>query len=86
MHSSYMHCCLQCGQEGKSVMSPNHPNRIIWVQSTPGHVVASLDKTFCADYLCLVASNKQPIQWTRIHRDVVSLKTSKRVQTLLNTQ
>ena len=32
----------------------------------PGHVVASLDKTLYDDYLCLVASNKQQIQWTRI--------------------
>jgi len=34
--------------------------------STPtlvSHVVASLDKTLYDDYLCLVASNKQEIQW-----------------------
>ena len=34
----------------------------------PGHVVASLDKTFYDDYLCLVASNEQQTQWTRIRR------------------
>jgi len=34
--------------------------------STPiliGHVVASLDKALYDDYLCLVALNKQQIQW-----------------------
>ena len=35
----------------------------------PGHVVASLDKTLCDDYLCLVASNKQQIQRARIRRN-----------------
>ena len=35
----------------------------------PSHVVASLDKTLYDDYLCLVASNKQQIQWTRIRRN-----------------
>ena len=35
----------------------------------PSHVVASLDKTLYEDYLCLVASNKQQIQWTRIRRN-----------------
>ena len=28
----------------------------------PGHVVASLDKAFYDDYLCVVSSNKQQIQ------------------------
>ena len=32
----------------------------------PGHVVASFDKTLYDDYLCLVASKKQQIQWKRI--------------------
>ena len=35
----------------------------------PGHVVASLDKTLYDDYLCLVASNKYQIQWTKIRRN-----------------
>ena len=35
----------------------------------PGHVVASLDKTLQNNYLCLVASNKQQIQWTSIQRN-----------------
>ena len=34
-----------------------------------GHVVASLDKMLYDDYLCLVALNKQQIQWTRIRRN-----------------
>jgi len=36
------------------------------LDSTPtlgAHVVASLDKVLYDDYLCLVASNKQQIQW-----------------------
>ena len=44
---------------------------MIWVQPAPGHVVASLDKTLYDDYLYLVASNKQEIQWTRIRRLVL---------------
>ena len=35
-----------------------------------GHVeVASFDNMLCDNYLCLVASNKQQIQWTRIQRN-----------------
>ena len=33
-----------------------------------GYVVASLDKTLCHDYLCLVALNKQQIQWTKNYK------------------
>ena len=36
----------------------------------PGHVVASFNKTLYDDYLCLVASNKQQIQSTKIRRNV----------------
>ena len=32
----------------------------------PGLVVASLNKTIFDDYLCLVALNKQKIQWAKI--------------------
>ena len=41
---------------------------IAWPEfnSNPDHVVASLEKMLYDDYLCLVASNKQQIQWTRI--------------------
>ena len=35
----------------------------------PGHVVASLDKTLYDDYLCLAASNKLQIHWTRIRKN-----------------
>ena len=35
----------------------------------PGHVVVSLDKTLCDDYLCFVALNKQQIQWTRSQKN-----------------
>ena len=35
----------------------------------PSHVIAFLDKTLYDDYLCLMASNKQQIQWTRIRRN-----------------
>ena len=40
-----------------------------WFNPHPSHVVASLDKTLYDDYLCLVASNKQQIQWTRIRKN-----------------
>ena len=30
--------------------------------------ISDSDKTFCDNFLCLVASNKQKIQWTRIRR------------------
>ena len=44
---------------------------IEWTGFNPhsGHVVASLGKLLYDDYLCLVASNKQQIQWTRIQRN-----------------
>ena len=35
----------------------------------PGHVVASLDKTLYDNFLCLVALNKQQIQWIRIRKN-----------------
>jgi len=40
------------------------PSRDLGSTSTlVAHVVASLDKALYDDYLCLVASNKQQIQW-----------------------
>ena len=45
------------------------PDHMIWVQPPPGHIVASLDKTHYDDYLCLVASNKQQISWTKIREN-----------------
>jgi len=41
-------------------------DRMITTACSPtlvGHVVASLDKALYDDYLCLVALNKQQIQW-----------------------
>ena len=35
------------------------PDRMIWVNPHPPHVVAFLDKTLFDDDLCLVDSNKQ---------------------------
>ena len=35
----------------------------------PGHVVASLDKAFYDDYLCMVALNEQQIQWAIIRKN-----------------
>ena len=35
----------------------------------PGYVVASLDKLLYDNYLCLVASNKQQIQWIRFRKN-----------------
>ena len=49
----------------------------------PDHAVAFLDKTLFDDYLCLVALNKQQIQWTRIqkiHNNIGSLETLKQVR------
>ena len=45
---------------------------ITWCGFNPhsGHVVASLNKTLYDNYLCLEASNKQQVQWTRILRNL----------------
>ena len=53
--------CQQRGRKGTGVVFTT--TSIAWSEFNPhsGHVVASLDKTFYADYLCLVASNKQQI-------------------------
>ena len=54
---------MQSGQEDKDVIFTM--TLIAWsgFNPHPGHVVESLDKTLFNDYLCLVASNKQQIQW-----------------------
>ena len=44
-----------------------------WLNLHLSHVVASLDKTLCDDYLCLVASNKKQI-YVEVKRDSQSLK------------
>jgi len=35
-----------------------------------GHVVAALDKMLYDDYLCLVASNKEQIQWYEVKETI----------------
>ena len=54
------------GRDGKSVVLMM--SRFAWFgfNQRSGHVVVSLDKTLYDDYLCLIASNKSQIQWTRI--------------------
>ena len=59
----------QRGRMGKGVVFTT--TLIEWSGFNPhlSHVVASLDNTLYDGYLCLVASNKQQIQWTRIRRN-----------------
>ena len=45
------------------------PDRMIWAQLARGHVVALLDKMSYDEDICLVVSNKQEIQWTRIRKN-----------------
>ena len=59
----------QRGREGKGVVFMTILIEWFGFNLHPGHVVASLDKTLYDDYLCLVASNKQLIQWTTIRRN-----------------
>ena len=58
----------QRGRMGKGVVLTTTLIEWPMFNPHPGHVVASLDKTLYDDYLCLVASNKQQIQWTRIRK------------------
>ena len=53
--------CRPRGRDGTGVVFTT--TSIAWSGFNPhsGHVVASLDKTFYDDYLCLVALNKQQI-------------------------
>ena len=62
-------CRRQLGRMGKGVVFATTLIELSGFNPHPGHVVASLDKTLYDDYLCLVASNKQQIQWTRIQRN-----------------
>ena len=61
--------CWQRGRMGKGVVFTTTLIEWSGFNPHPGQVVASLDKTLYDDYLCLVASNKQQIQWTRIGRN-----------------
>ena len=65
----------QRGREGKGVVFATILIARSWFNPHPGHVVASVDKMLYDDYFGLVASNKQRIQWTRIHRNIGSLGT-----------
>ena len=61
--------CRQRGRMGKGVVFTTTLIEWSGFNPHPSHVVASLDKTLYDDYLCLVVSNKQQIQWTRIRRN-----------------
>jgi len=68
INCTYWHIfCRQRGQEGWSaVFMVTVWSQLRDVGSTPTlivHVVASLDKVLYDDYVYLVASNKQQIQW-----------------------
>ena len=59
----------QRGQESKSVVFTTTLIARSTFNPHPGHVVASLDKAFYDDYLCMVASNKQQIRWAIIRKN-----------------
>ena len=65
---AFLHC-RQHGRMGKGIIFTMTLIKWSGFNPHPGHVVASLDKTRYDDYLCLVALNKQQIQWTRIRRN-----------------
>ena len=58
--------CRQRGRMGTGVVFMVTLIKWSGFNPHPGHVVAYLDKMLYDDYLCLVASNKQQIHWTRI--------------------
>ena len=59
----------QRGRESKSVVFTTTLIAISKFNPRPGHVFASLDKAFYDDSLCMVASNKQQIQWAIIRKN-----------------
>ena len=59
----------QCGRMGKGIVFYDDPDQMIWVQPAPRSRHCIFGKTLYDDYLCLMASNKQQIQWTRIRRN-----------------
>ena len=63
-----VHVNRQRGREGKDLIVLTTLCCMIRVNLYTGDVVTSLDKTLYNDSLCLVASNKQQIHWTRIPR------------------
>ena len=65
----------QRGRESKSVVCTTTLIARSKFNRHLGHVVASLDKAFYDDYLCMVASNMQQIQWAiiqKIHRNIAN--------------
>ena len=67
----------QRGRESKGVVCTTTLIARSKFNPYPGHVVASLDKAFYDDYLCMVASNMQQIQWAviqKIHRNIANSK------------
>ena len=61
--------CRQRGRESKDVVFTTALIARSTFNPHPGHVGASLDKAFYDDYLCMVASNKQQIQWAIIRKN-----------------
>ena len=59
----------QCGRESKGVVFTTTLIARSKFNPHPGHVVASLEKAFYDDYLYMVASNKQQIQWAIIRKN-----------------
>ena len=59
----------QCGRESKGVVFTTTLIARSKFNPHPGHVFASLEKAFYDDYLCMVASNKQQIQWAIIRKN-----------------
>ena len=56
----------QRGRESKGVVFTTTSIARSMFNPHPGHVIASLDKAFCDNYLCVLASNKQQTQWAII--------------------
>ena len=72
-----MYCKIsrQRDWEDKGVIFTTNLNALSGFNSHPGHVAASLDKKLYDNYLCLVASKKQQIQWTKIQRNPQEIKS-----------
>ena len=61
---------LAAWSKGERRRFNGNPDRSIWVQSAPGHVVASWVKTLYDDYLFLLISIRQQIQRKRVQRNI----------------
>ena len=78
LHQTLLHSfnCCGSGQERKDIVFTTILIEWSGFNLHPAHVFAFLEKTFYDDYLCLVASNKLQIQWTRIWRNPQELQSS----------